>query len=469
MRDDLTLVLDIGKSHAKLLFIDDAGEVVERHGRDNHGVAASLGYRALDVDGLAAWITRTLRGSAATRRCRRAIASTHGAAFVALGDDGLAWAPLDYEDDGVDALHAAYQRERDPFETTLSPDLPLGLNAARQLHWLQHTHPEAWARTRLLLPYPQYWAWWLSGVAASEVSSLGCHTQLWQPRTGGYAPMATRLGWAHRFAPLRPAWQVLGRVQPPQARSLGLPEDCEVVCGVHDSNACLARYLDGSSSMTLVSSGTWVVVMAPGGTARSLDPSRDELANVSVRGDVVPTARFMGGREVAALCDGADPASATLGRAAALDARGIVAMPSFAAQGGPYAGRTGQVLRAGRPIDAAALAPADRATLAAVYAAQLTAQLLESLGAPAPVVLEGPFADNPVLVHVLAALLPEGALHTSADPVEGTARGAWQLARRDAAGPYAPRLRAVATPADAARWRDRQARWTAALAAPLTS
>ena len=427
--DDLTLVLDIGKSHAKLLMIDAGGAVAEQHGRANASVVSALGYPALDIAGLTQWIIQTLAGSPATRRCTHAIASTHGAAFVALTDDELAWDPLDYEFDGLGQHHAAYQAERDDFAHTLAPDLPAGLNAARQLHWMQQTHPTAWARTSCLMPYPQYWAWWLSGVAASEVSSLGCHTQFWRPDEQGFSDLAQRHGWAALFAPLQPAWQKLGRVRASVARQTGLSESCVVHVGVHDSNACLARHLQGSAPMTLVSTGTWIVVMAAGASTAALDPARDMLANVSVRGDRVPTARFMGGRELQALCAGASPAGASLHALAGLLQREVQALPSFAGQGGPFAGDQGVVLERGSPIDtASALSALERASLGALYCAQVTASLLDKLAAPAPVVIEGPFADNLVYRHTLAALLPSGSVRVSADPVEGTARGAWRLA-----------------------------------------
>ena len=428
-RDELTLVLDIGKSHAKLLLIDAAGAVVERHGRANGSVTSPLGYPALDLRGLTQWVAETLTGSAAARRCTHAIAGTHGAAFVGLADDGPAWDPIDYEYDGFAQEHAAYQAERDDFAATLAPDLPAGLNAARQLRWMQRTHPDAWARTRCLLPYPQYWAWWLSGVAASEVSSLGCHTQLWRPVEQRYSDICRSHGWADLFAPLRPAWHALGRVRADFAGKSGLSETGVVHVGVHDSNACLARHLHAGQAITLVSTGTWIVVMATGAAPARLDPSRDMLANVSVRGELVPTARFMGGRELLALCAGAAPEQASLDGLAELLRRDVQALPSFAGQGGLFAGRDGVVLERGEKIDArAALGPVQRASLAALYCAQVTAYLIEKLGAPAPVVIEGPFADNPVYRHALAALLSPGRVRVSSDPVEGTARGAWLLA-----------------------------------------
>nr|WP_315495888.1 L-fuculose kinase [uncultured Rhodoferax sp.] len=470
VNDALTLVIDIGKSHAKLLMVDAQGMVVERHGRDNASVPSPLGYPALDVQGLEDWMAQTLRTSSHTARCRRAIASTHGAALVALGDEGLAWAPVDYEFDGLaqhPLLAQAFDAAADGFAQTLSPDLPAGLNAARQLCYVQNLHPEAWRRTRCLLPYAQYWAWRLSGQRASEVSSLGCHTHLWRPQDGGFSALAQAKGWAALFAPLRSAWEVLGTVSPGIAEAWGLPAHCQVHVGVHDSNACLARYLDASvanaAALTVVSSGTWTVLMAPGAPTASLQAERDMLANVDVLGRATPTARFMGGREFAALLDGAAPDAGTLADVQALVDSATLATPSFAEHGGPFMGRQGQIVRGGQPLSEA-LPPGQRAALAALYCAQTTAWLVDRLwdgvDLPRMVVLEGPLAHNPLYLALLQALLPQVRCLASHDAMEGTARGAWLLSR------WGEAAASVLEPVEAARVSCLQAyhaSWLAAL------
>ena len=68
---DLTLVIDIGKSHAKLLWVDDHGMVVDRRSRDNRSVQSPLGYLALDIAGLTDWMQEGLTSSSLTRRCKR--------------------------------------------------------------------------------------------------------------------------------------------------------------------------------------------------------------------------------------------------------------------------------------------------------------------------------------------------------------------------------------------------------------
>ena len=444
---DLTLVIDIGKSNAKLLLLDAAGAVVERYSRTNASVTSPLGYPALDVHGLEQWMRSSLRASVHARRCGHVITSTHGAALVALDAAGLAWEPLDYEFEAValaGAADAAFHAASGDFRQSLSPDLPAGLNAARQLHWLQNTQPAAWRGTRTLLPYPQYWAWLLSGVACSEVSSLGCHTHLWSPVTGDFSDLAVSKGWAHLFAPLRPAWDVLGSVRPDVAAAWGLPPACQVHAGVHDSNACLARYIDSAShldsqaeALTIVSSGTWTVLMAPGAPADALVAAQDMLGNVDVTGRMTPTARFMGGREFAAIAAGADPQAASIETLRQLVACQIFALPSFARQGGPFADRVGTLEQGGQALDesqALRLSSTERATLAATYCAQLTVWLIHYLWAgnaaqKSRVVVDGPLAHNTIFMQVLQSLLPDSRCLSSTDALEGTARGAWLLSR----------------------------------------
>src|SRR5439155_24573346 len=128
------------------------------------------------------------------------------------------------------------------------------------------------------------------GSMASEVTSLGCHTDLWRPARGGFSTLVERQDWSRLFPPLQPAWRTLGRVRPELEPGL----ECEVLNGIHDSNAAYLRYLAGvQSPFALLSTGTWMVCFNSAGDLRALDPARDTLANVDVCGRPIACSRFM--------------------------------------------------------------------------------------------------------------------------------------------------------------------------------
>jgi sugar (pentulose or hexulose) kinase len=107
------------------------------------------------------------------------------------------------------AERARYDAQRDPFARTGSPALPDGLNLGAQLHLMETLAPGLLGDGATMLPWAQYWAWRLSGVAASEVTTLGCHSDLWNPSTAALRTSRLRRGWAVSLPPLRRADECL--------------------------------------------------------------------------------------------------------------------------------------------------------------------------------------------------------------------------------------------------------------------
>ena len=139
------------------------------------------------------------------------------------------------------AIRDAYDVLRPPFAKTGSPRLSMGLNLGAQLHYQQTAFPAAFAKVAAILTYPQYWAARLTGVTANEVTSLGCHTDLWNPQTGTYSALVDTLGIRPLMAPTRPAFDALGPLLPEIAAMIGT--SVPVYCGIHDSNASLLPHL----------------------------------------------------------------------------------------------------------------------------------------------------------------------------------------------------------------------------------
>jgi sugar (pentulose or hexulose) kinase len=412
VRQDCIVVLDIGKTLAKLTLWSADGALVDRVTRANERTLSRHGYPCLDVEGIESWFASTLAGFARQRPIRAIVPVAHGAAAVVLLPDGSWIEPLDYEAPLPDALREHYLAQRDPFAETGSPALPCGLNLGAQIHWLEAILPDA-VRTGTIVTWPQFWAWRLSGVAATEVTSLGTHTDLWRPFDGRPSRMAERRGWAAHFAPLRRASDMLGPVTAAWRERCALPEGCMVACGIHDSNADLlaVRAHIGERDHTVLSTGTWFIAMRScpkKPDLAALPEARDCLVNVNAFGIPVPSARFMGGRETELLEEGVqiDPsahADALLARAAELVRAGVFALPAFQKGVGPFPAADGHWID--RPDD-----QLGRRAAAGLYLALMADASLDLIGSRERLVVEGRFMGDPVFVRALASLRPDQSI-----------------------------------------------------------
>lgn len=416
----LAAVLDIGKSNAKLSVIDmrDGREVFAERRPNTPRTGGPL--LELDIEGLEHWMRDALARAPDRGKIGAIVPVAHGASCVMLDQGGNVLLAPDYEDPRL-ADNLGYEALRDPFALTLSPSLPLGLNLGRQVHHAATRLPELFAAVRWIVAYPQYWAWRFSGILASEVTSLGCHTDLWVPTGSCFSPMADRHGWSALFPPLRPAGDVLGTLTPFMAATTGLDPRCLVLRGIHDSNASYLQHRVRrlrSEPFVVVSSGTWTVLLANGIDPARLHQDRDMLGNVDAFGGLVGTARFMGGREYAAITGG-DNAIPTHTAVNSVLYRRAMAIPSFA-PAGPFSGCAGSM------VDAQDCSPIERAAVATLYVALLTDYALDALGAHGDLIIEGPFAENPVYPGVLAALGTRRRVYLG-DGRSGTVGGALAL------------------------------------------
>ena len=415
-------VLDVGKTNAKVVLLNEAGALLAQRSRPC-AVRPGPPYPHLDLDGLWDWVLTSLRELA---RVPRSTASCRWR----TGRRACSWPGTSRRSGpGLRASRARHHgrgaaRATRPVHLTGSPVLPLGLCLGAQLDWQERSFPATFAAATDFLLLPQYWAWRLCGVKATEVTSLGAHTHLWRPAQGQFSGLVRQRGWERLFPPLRHAWDRLAPIRPEVAAATGLPADCAVLAGIHDSNASfLPHLLARPAPFTVLSTGTWIIAMAAGVGLDRLDEKADMIANVDALGAPVPTARFMGGREFE-LVAGADALHIAAGPAqvASIVAEGVMPLPSFVPGSGPFIGRPGRIVGDPGPE------PARRAALASLYAALTVDVMLDKLGAAGPVLVEGSFHRNEAFCGLLAALRPAQPIYAIDDP-SGTARGAWLLAR----------------------------------------
>lgn len=414
------VVFDVGKTNVKLVAFD-ASDGEELWSRSCPNVSRQHGlYPHADVEALEAFLLDGLAdaGRAGDGVLEGIAVTTHGASGALLAGEGLALPVLDYEHEGPEETAEAYARLRPPFAETLSPRLPAGLNLGAQLFWQQRRFAERFDAATTFVTYPQFWAYKLCGVAATEVTSLGCHTDLWMPRTHAFSSLVARAGWAGLMAPVRRAGDVLGPMRPDLARRLGLKASPPIRCGIQDSNASMLPHLAAETPRSIVSSGTWAILFALGESRAVLDEARDTLANVNVFGEPVFSARFMGGREFDALTGGGTAAPSPEEIAHVLETRPM-ALPSFAPGSGPFPHAQGRWT-----VEPSVLTPGERQAVASLYLVLMSNVCLGLLEASGETIIEGPFARNAFFCDALATLTgrPLSSSHGATATASGAAR-----------------------------------------------
>lgn len=415
------IVVDVGKTLSKVSLWTREGRIVDRQVRPNAPCERD-GVRCLDAEAIGEWLRTTLR-SWSGHPVEAIIPVAHGAAFAAIDQHGLLFAPLDYEETIPTGVMQSYRAERDAFAVTGSPALPDGLNLGAQIYWMAQRFPAEMERATLV-PWAQYWTWFLSGKAVSETTSLGCHTDLWAPETSTFSPMAQRLGWAGRFAPVVKAGAIAGTLGADLAIESGLPASAKVLAGLHDSNAALlaARGFTeiARQEATVLSTGTWFIAMrlaAQAVSTASLPEERDTLVNVDAYGRPVPSARFMGGREIETIIqldtrriDIRPDQPKLMDEVPALLRRRTMMMPTLAPGFGPFPDGDARWINA--PVEWRGTWYARRAAVC-LYAAMVADTALDLIGSQKRLLIEGRFAEAQVFVRALAALRPDTEVYVA--------------------------------------------------------
>lgn len=402
-------VLDMGKTNVKLSACTGDGAVRETLSTPNPSLAGPP-WRHHDLAGLGQWVLETLADLCRRHPVGHIIACGHGSGGVLVladpdaGGDGAALPMIDYEQPLPPGLDAAYAPLSGSYFDRGSAVMMAATHQARQLFWMQGAEPAAFARARWYLGVPQYWGWWLSGVAVSECSLLGAQSHLWNVPERRWAPIVGSQGWTGLMPPIAPASATLGPIRPALTVRFGLPAGILVHVGAHDSFANFYRYqAAGLSDLMVVSTGTWFVALADRIPLARLIETCGMTCNSDLDGQPLGGALTMGGREFAAVAGDQLPgALADPARIARLVANGTMALPSFGENDGQFPDSA----RQGRTTGPAPENAPDRLALAVLYSALLTVACIDRLDPDRPVVLDGSALRDPAFAGLVAALRP---------------------------------------------------------------
>ena len=449
-------VVDIGATNSKVALFD-AGlrEIARRKTETVHRDGPP--YRHIDAERIVAFAIGAIGELDRVLPVDAIVVSAFGSTLGCVDENGeLATPVMDYLAEPPAEVVEAYAEIAPPFSETFCNTWPAALSLGRQLFWLETAFPEAFQRVRSIMTWSQYLAFRLGGRQTCEVTALGAFSQLLDVLNGDISSVARQRGWAARFAPLTRAWDDIGELKR-AFRPAAFSGRGRILCGVHDSDANYLRYLAGGfNELALLSTGTFIIGFESQADILRLDPNRGTFSFTNVFGRPVGCCGFFGGGEFDKLLAGASPSAAAAMDVEAIVAHAAFALPSFSDTGGPVAG-SGNRGRFEGPLTGAL---GERASLATLYTALMTAEALDALESRSPIVIDGGFARNDLYCALLAALRP-GQTVSSSLALEGTSVGAALLALMGPEGelPFREVELKLRAPAEVAGLGEYQAAW----------
>lgn len=291
-------IFDVGKTNKKLFLLDEDYNIVyEKSARF---------IETLDEDGDACENLESLQLSIFDSlheiyrlpqfEIKAINFSSYGASLVYINEQGEPLAPLynylkAYPEEISKQFYQQYGSPEAIAAETASPVLG-NLNSGMQLYRIKHQKPELFKQVKYALHLPQYLSLLVSGAAYSDITSIGCHTQLWDFNQQDYHSWVKEEHLRKKLAPIFPSNQALAMII--EGKS------CAVGIGLHDSSAALIPYLVSfTEPFVLLSTGTWCISLNPFNN-QPLTPeelNNDCLAYLQYQGKPVKASRVFSGNE----------------------------------------------------------------------------------------------------------------------------------------------------------------------------
>ncbi|HEX9512260.1 MAG TPA: FGGY family carbohydrate kinase [Puia sp.] len=304
-------ILDTGKTNKKLFLFDEHYKIVWEQAASFSGTTDEEGDPCEDLDQLTAWVQHSFQelGRLPDFRIRAINFSAYGASLVHIDAMGTPVAPLynylkPYPAELKKKFYDRYGGEVTFSMLTASPVLG-SLNSGMQLYRIKEERPELFGRISYSLHLPQYISFLLTGEKYSDITSIGCHTNLWNFSQDHYHEWVYREGIMDKLAPVMPSSSVIpvprsSFANPGLASASGQPGHLPAGIGLHDSSAAMIPYLESfQEPFVLISTGTWCISMNSFNKTplTVAELQKDCLCYMSYRGRPVKASRLFAGYE----------------------------------------------------------------------------------------------------------------------------------------------------------------------------
>jgi sugar (pentulose or hexulose) kinase len=293
MKTPTIAIFDIGKTNKKLFLFNENYEIVLEKSTQFDEITDEDEDACEDVELLSSWVIESFQEiqNHPDFEVKALNFSTYGASFVHLDSEGKVIAPLynylkPYAETLQKQFYDTYGGEQIFARKTASPVLG-NLNSGMVLYRLKYEKPSLFAQIRYSLHLPQYIRFLFTGQYFSDITSIGCHTNLWDFEKNQYHEWLEKEGISEKLAPINAKTQHFN--------------NSTIGTGLHDSSAALIPYLATfkGQKFVLISTGTWCITLNPFNHTPLTDEElqQDCLAYMQYTGEPVKASRLFAGYE----------------------------------------------------------------------------------------------------------------------------------------------------------------------------
>lgn len=291
-------VFDIGRTNKKCFLFDEQYHIVWEQSVELAETEDEDGFPCENIQTLTAWVKQTMTQvlQLAGFSVKAVNFSAHGASFVYIDEEGQPVGHLynylkPYPAALQQKFYGTYGGEQAFSLATASPVLG-SLNSGLQVYRLQKEKPELYRQVQYALHLPQYISYLITGKPCAEITSIGCHTGLWNFSQKQYHEWVYEEGLDEKFPSVLRSDAVLETAGPVGKIKAGV--------GLHDSSAALVPYLASfSEPFVLLSTGTWCISLNPFNTEplTAAELEQDCLSYLSYQRQAVKASRLFAGQE----------------------------------------------------------------------------------------------------------------------------------------------------------------------------
>jgi sugar (pentulose or hexulose) kinase len=292
-------VFDVGKTNKKLFLFDEQYHIVYEKSARFLETKDEDGDSCENLDSLRLSVFDSLNEVLKINKydIKAINFSTYGASFVYLDEEGKPLTPLynylkPYPKDLEELFYKTHGNQQKIAQETASPASG-SLNSGMQLYRMKHQKPDVFKQIKYVLHLPQYMSNLITGKYFTDMTSIGCHTQLWDFNKKDYHQWVYDEQLVEKLPEIFPSDDVI------ETSFMGNTYKTGV--GLHDSSAALIPYLvNFKEPFVLLSTGTWCISLNPFNDTplTSQELENDCLAYMAYHGKPVKASRLFAGFEL---------------------------------------------------------------------------------------------------------------------------------------------------------------------------